>query len=150
MFQDGKLYGQDFEALRQGCIDNGELFTDPEFPPDDQSLYFSQETPFAFEWKRASEITDGACLFEGGATRFDINQGELGDCWLLAAIASLTLHQKLFKKVVPHDQDFDEGNYAGMFHFCFWQFGEWVDVVVDDFLPTRYGKLLFMRSGETF
>ena len=95
MFQDGKLYGQDFEALRQGCIDNGELFTDPEFPPDDQSLYFSQETPFAFEWKRASEITDGACLFEGGATRFDINQGELGDCWLLAALANLTLNKRL-------------------------------------------------------
>ena len=95
MFQDGKLCGQDFEALRQGCIDNGELFTDPEFPPDDQSLYFSQETPFAFEWKRASEITDGACLFEGGATRFDINQGELGDCWLLAALANLTLNKRL-------------------------------------------------------
>ena len=95
MFQGGKLCGQDFEALRQGCIDNGELFTDPEFPPDDQSLYFSQETPFAFEWKRASEITDGACLFEGGATRFDINQGELGDCWLLAALANLTLNKRL-------------------------------------------------------
>ena len=95
MFQGGKLCGQDFEALRQGCIDNGDLFTDPEFPPDDQSLYFSQETPFAFEWKRASEITDGACLFEGGATRFDINQGELGDCWLLAALANLTLNKRL-------------------------------------------------------
>jgi calpain len=95
LVQDGKLCGQDFEALRQGCLDNGELFTDPEFPPDDQSLYFSQETPFAFEWKRASEITDGACLFEGGATRFDINQGELGDCWLLAALANLTLNKRL-------------------------------------------------------
>ena len=131
------------------CLETEQLFVDPMFPPCESSLYVSKSSP-EIKWIRASELVEDPQFFVGGGTRFDINQGELGDCWLLAAIASLTLHQKLFKKVVPHDQDFDEGNYAGMFHFCFWQFGEWVDVVVDDFLPTRYGKLLFMRSGETF
>lgn len=144
----GMLCEQNFEDLRQQCLDSGELFTDPEFPPDDQTLYFSQDPPFAFEWKRPSELSDNPQLFEGGASRFDINQGELGDCWLLAALANLTMNKKLLYRVVPVDQSFTE-DYAGIFHFKFWQYGEWVDVVVDDYLPTRYGKLMFMHSDST-
>lgn len=66
---DGRLCGQNFEEIRQACLDNGELFTDPEFPPDDASLYFSENPPFAFEWKRASELSDSPCLFEAGSSR---------------------------------------------------------------------------------
>ncbi|KAF8797221.1 Calpain-A like protein [Argiope bruennichi] len=136
---------QDFQKIRDRCLQNGTLFEDPEFPATDSSIYYSRSCHGAIEWLRPSEICSNPRLFVEGATRFDVVQGELGDCWLLAAVANLTLNDSLFYRVVPNDQSFIS-DYAGVFHFRFWQYGRWVDIVVDDRLPTCDGRLVFMHS----
>ncbi|CAL8090943.1 unnamed protein product [Orchesella dallaii] len=144
------IYGgtQDYKEIKSKCLSNGELFEDPEFAAEDASVYFSKNEARGFQWMRPHEITSDPQFFVSGASRFDVKQGELGDCWLLAAVANLTLNEKLFHDVVPEDNSF-ESDYCGVFHFRFWQYGQWVDVVIDDRLPTKYGKLVFMHSEDS-
>jgi calpain len=140
---------QDFYEIRDKCLRDGKLFEDDSFPADDSSFYLTPgKNRRAFKWLRPSELTDKPLFISEGVHRFDVCQGELGNCWLLAAVANLTLSQKLFHRVVPHDQTFDPPEYAGIFHFRFWQYGRWIDVVIDDRLPSINGNLMLMHSKD--
>uniref|UniRef100_A0A3P9BQ40 Calpain 1, (mu/I) large subunit a n=1 Tax=Maylandia zebra TaxID=106582 RepID=A0A3P9BQ40_9CICH len=130
--------GQDYEALKQECLESGCLFEDPYFPAEPPSLGFKELAPYSsktkdVEWMRPTELTQDPQFIVGGATRTDICQGALGD-FFIGLSHTVTLHLD------------------GVLDYCsvlqFWQFGEWVDVVIDDRLPVKDGELMFVHSAE--
>ncbi|XP_072554924.1 calpain-1 catalytic subunit-like [Paramormyrops kingsleyae] len=142
-----KFRGQDFYWLRDQFLKNRQRFIDGTFPPDSSIIgpkLLKPEDMARVEWKRPHKMVASPCLFVDGVSRFDIAQGCLGDCWFLASVGALTFQPQMLQKVVPNDQGFHR-DYAGIFHFRFWRFGAWVDVVIDDKLPTIDGNLIFVH-----
>ncbi|XP_043560888.1 calpain-5-like isoform X2 [Chiloscyllium plagiosum] len=149
-----KLYkDQHYSALKKDCLQHQRLFEDPYFPATTESLFYSKSPPGPIEWRRPQELCESPRLFVDGISSHDLNQGQLGNCWFVAACSCLALRDNLWQKVIPDwkKQDWSPkkpNNYAGIFHFRFWRFGEWIDVVVDDRLPTMDEKLLFCHSSS--
>ncbi|XP_060079370.1 calpain-5-like [Ylistrum balloti] len=147
--------GQKYYKIKSSCSRGGKLFVDKDFPPSGSSLFFSRPAPADIVWKRPSDICANPKFFTEGASADDFSQGSLGNCWFVAACACIAEDPKLWKKIVPdpEEQEWQTGKkHAGIFHFKFWQCGQWLDVVIDDYLPTRYGRLIFAhsKSGNEF
>ncbi|XP_054281739.1 calpain-B-like [Macrosteles quadrilineatus] len=129
-----KLHNQDFEYIRDWLLRRGYIFSDPHFKLDEK-----------YEWHRPWALTEEPQLFVGEPTQHDVFQGGFGNCHFQTAMTCLGVHSELVKQVVPPDQSFYD-KYAGIFHFRFWKFGRWYDVVIDDRLPTLKGKLVSTKA----
>eukprot|EP01018_Ginkgo_biloba_P017061 Gb_09128 [translate_table: standard] len=143
-------------AVKEALAARGEThFTDQEFPPSNQSLFVDPENPTAklqvvSEWMRPNELVKEncrdlyPCLFAGAANPSDVCQGRLGDCWFLSAVAVLTEVSRISEVIITPQYN-EEGVYT--VRFCIQ--GEWVPVVVDDWIPCESrGKPAFATSRK--
>uniref|UniRef100_H2ZIF1 Calpain catalytic domain-containing protein n=1 Tax=Ciona savignyi TaxID=51511 RepID=H2ZIF1_CIOSA len=127
------------------------VYRDKDFPAEPKSLYYTSRAPNQWKdiaWKRPTDLSKNPRLLQDGQSSEDIVQGMLGNCWFLASCAAIARSAKHIQKVVPGDQVISGPDYVGMFHFRFWRFGKWVDVIVDDQLPSVRGSLCFGRSAN--
>jgi hypothetical protein len=112
-------------------------FVDPCFPPEDSSIYdTSNVSEYPLDevavWKRPHEFMNGRpVLFEDNIDPNDIRQGSLGNCWFLAAIASLAENPALVRRLFITD----EYNDFGIYQLRICKNGEWVVVTIDDYVP---------------
>ncbi|XP_076842820.1 calpain-2 catalytic subunit-like [Brachyhypopomus gauderio] len=142
-----RFLGQDYDKLHQDFVRHRARFLDSSFPPEQSSIgpgILSAREAASVVWIRPTKMINNPQLVIGGESRFDYTQGELGNCWFLAAIGAITFQKDIMDQVVPAGQTFTK-DYAGIFHFRFWRFGKWVDVVIDDKLPTINGRLIFVH-----
>lgn len=126
-------------------------FLDPSFPPTDTSLYCKEkdpEYPLSQKpvWKRPHEFMQNPQLFCDGIDPNDINQGALGNCWFLAAIASVAENPALIRRLFATK----EYNTHGLYQLWICKNGEWVKVTVDDYIPCypNGGPMFCRASGD--
>lgn len=143
-------------AVKEALSARGDKqFTDQEFPPNDRSLFVDTQNPpsklqVVSEWMRPDSIVkeNGSdsrpCLFSGAANPSDVCQGRLGDCWFLSAVAVLTEVSQISEVIITPEYN-EEGIYT--VRFCIQ--GEWVPVVIDDWIPCESpGKPAFATSKK--
>ncbi|XP_021921749.1 calpain-2 catalytic subunit-like isoform X2 [Zootermopsis nevadensis] len=106
-----------------------------EFP-----VYRSKDVPFS--WRSVKEINADAVFHSDRRTRFQ--QGEIGNCWLAAAIESLRQesNQEAYNEVVQVN--------GSELEFSFWHPGPHRrSIKLDsDAVPTRDGALVFIHNVE--
>ena len=128
-----------------GCIKH----KDRHFPPNAVSLGAVGTDVSEIEWKRAQDIvyTKGQAeedtdkklcinhLFNKSLDAEDVNQGELGDCWLLSAVASLTSQPSLIQNAFMTKSFNPRGKYV----MKLWDSSlkKYVKVSVDDYVPVK-------------
>ncbi|XP_022098028.1 calpain-5-like [Acanthaster planci] len=145
--------GQKYDEIVKRCQASGSPWEDPEFPASDASLFNKRSSPGRIEWKRPKDICPNPHLVVEGTSTGDVSQGQLGNCWFVASCANLAQEKELWETVVPNykEQEWDDEHpekYCGVFHFRFWRFNQWLDVVIDDRLPTNNNKLIYVHSKE--
>ena len=140
---------QSYDALKREYLRTGRLFEDPLFPATDKSMFYTQPVPTGAKWRRPKEISTKPQFIVDEATTNDLDQGYLGNCWFVAGCAGIVLIPELFNNVCPANQVMEGPEYAGIFRFRFWYYGQWVEVVVDDRLPVySTNKLIFCNNRE--
>jgi len=145
---------QKYQKLRKHHQDLGVPWTDHTFPANDSSIGLQKSRELGrVDWRRVSDISTRPHLVTDGVGRHDVVQGKLGNCWFVAASSVLAGVPKLWDRVVldAKDQEWDPDvpdKYSGVFRFHFWRFGNWLEVLVDDLIPTKDGVPIFTYSKD--
>jgi len=121
--------------IEEACSKNNiSKFVDAEFFPDNAALFKDPEgkdhPPII--WKRPDEFCEGEIrVFSDSIIPSDINQGALGDCWFLAALAALAEMPTLIRKLFTTDKH----SKLGVYEVQCYKNGQQTRVIVDDLIP---------------
>ena len=129
-------------------VEDGEHFVDAGFDAD--NTLGCDDLQDVDEWKRPHELAEDCAMYVDGSNQMDIRQGELGDCWFLAALATIAQNQEILMRCAPvQPLSPEEEGYNGLLKFRFYQYGKWVTVPIDDRLATKNGgRLKFAKSTD--
>ena len=140
------------DGLQIEELQEGSKFTDAEFPPLRQSLYFPRwrcpggraDMYARMVWKRAAEIWPDCEVIADGIASADVKQGKIGDCFLMAALAALATQPSAIERLLVTKTRSDSGKYVVKLFLG----GKPTEVTVDDWLPVLRDKPAFCYSKD--
>ncbi|XP_055879275.1 uncharacterized protein LOC106058299 [Biomphalaria glabrata] len=145
------------KADLKGGLTSSDLFVDASFPPDRSSLTYVYSGDDKYEhtlFRRPKETRETPMLTGVGGICDEPFPWQMWKQrgWFHGALVVVSLSARALERLIPgyrnNEQNFD-ANYSGCFHFHLWRFGEWVDIVVDDYLPMLDAFPLFCKPLGT-
>lgn len=151
---------RDVEEEIKKMIAIGQTWTDTAFPPTSESIIRNKKPTGKYSrwvnypWFRAGAIGTPEATEKKDANLLPvfkdidpsvIQQGELGDCYVLSALSVLSQYPDVLKNLI--DIRYKE---HGIYKVNFFHGGEQISVFVDDHFPSKDGKVpLFARSTDS-
>ena len=127
---------------------SGKVYSDDDFTPDTSAVYWKEIDTFGgndelakmkLTWKRATQIPGNHTLFGKGISPDDAIQGELGNCWFIAAATAIAdTDPGLVKKAFLNTSN--QLNASGIYAVDLYTLGVPHTVVVDDFMARSLSK----------
>ena len=115
-----------------------------------------KEKKLTIEWERISDRGDFSQIYNEKISHEQIEQGSLGNCYLMSLIASISHFPKLIigekDKNYPHILYNTEYGDIGYYEILFFIDGNFKIVIIDDFIPffKENGTAVFGQSSENY
>mmetsp|Transcript_3833 Transcript_3833/g.5825 ORF Transcript_3833/g.5825 Transcript_3833/m.5825 type:complete len:766 (-) Transcript_3833:250-2547(-) len=129
---------------------NHAKFIDPEFSADRKALvgisgaFVSEKTDTHIQcWLRVKELDQNFDIFPHDPNPKDVDQGALGNCYLLSSLSVLAAFPELIRRLLIA-YDLDVGIIATRLCYA----GRWRLVYIDDRLPCRHNKNLVFAQPK--
>jgi len=149
----------DYEKIMADGVSGGGKYVDVNFPIED-ALYWYDAGEIGSDmdkvdeyvtWMRVSDSSFPGKSFWGpnkkasDITPTDINQGYIGNCWIMAAVSALAEHDHRIDEYMVSDKiDYENGIYA----MNFYSLGVPYTQIIDDRLPMNGNNTIFAGLGK--
>ncbi|KEG09388.1 calpain family cysteine protease-like protein [Trypanosoma grayi] len=163
--QGGRNNTIDEEKALHLCLKHHIAYVDMNFPPINSSIRHPSDSSTKnivlrdldkFSWRRPKDYLPKSwqkriALYKHGVNPRAIDQGKLGDCWLMCSISALAEHSKSIRSLFlsPHWccrrwREEKAGAYRVMLNLNGW----WRTLVLDDYFPSTSKLPCFGRTRE--
>ncbi|KAG5480430.1 hypothetical protein LSCM4_06197 [Leishmania orientalis] len=131
-------------------------FIDPSFPPCQRSLDGDRGLIAPSGWRRPKaylplSLQSQVSLFRHRVTPSAVQRGELGDSWVMGAMAALAEHPDYIKDMFRHpfcSEETQRDEAAGAYRVWLNKDGLWQSVLVDSYLPVVGKQQRYARSAS--